>query len=676
MKTLITTCLALAAVACSQKPNEYKGELLWLQYTQPKNKVCVVVQDTIPTLQIARNELFANFSKADTVRLQIVADAALPNDGFRIAVGGKTIDIEAQSTVGLLYGAYHLIRCEAAGAQVRPTTEVPSYALRILNHWDNIDGTIERGYAGKSLWQWDELPAVVSPRYAEYARANASIGINATVLNNVNASPQILSDEYIRKTAALADVFRPYGIRVYLSVNFSSPMALDSLPTADPLDKAVRQWWKDKADEIYKAIPDFGGFLVKANSEGLPGPLDFGRSHADGANMLAEALAPHGGIVMWRAFVYSPSDADRAKQAYLEFEPLDGQFADNVIIQTKNGPIDFQPREPFSPLFGHLAKTRQMAELQITQEYTGHSNHLCFLPSMWLEVLNTDTYEHGEGSLIRDKIEAIAGVSNVGDSANWCAHPFAQANWYAFGRIAWNNRLTTDSLATEWIRQTLGKLPNDVERKIADMMDTSHETVVDYMMPLGLHHIFAWGHHYGPEPWCAIPGARPDWMPSYYHCADSLGLGFDRSYSGSRACEQYNAPLDSLYGNIQTCPDKYLLWFHHVPWNYTMHSGRTMWDELCLSYGRGLAAAEQYVQTWNECRPYVDPLLWNSVARRLDIQAHDARWWHDACLLYFQQFSKMPIQQKTLLNLDDMMKFHLRISNYECPADGGMRAEN
>ena len=452
-------------------------------------------------------------------------------------------------------------------------------------------------------------------------------------------------------------------------------MSLDSLPTADPLDKAVRQWWTDKVTEIYNAIPDFGGFLVKANSEGLPGPLDFGRTHADGANMLAEALAPHGGIVMWRAFVYSPSDADRAKQALLEFEPLDGQCADNVIIQTKNGPIDFQPREPFSPLFGHLANTRQMCELQITQEYTGHSNHLCFLPSMWLEVLNSDTYEHGEGSLIRDKIEAIAGVANIGDSANWCAHPFAQANWYAFGRIAWNNKLNTNDIAHEWIHQTMGILPDDVEAKIADMMVTSHETVVDYMMPIGLHHIFAWGHHYGPEPWCAIPGARPDWMPSYYHCADSLGLGFDRSPSGSKACDQYNEPLNALYGNIETCPDKYLLWFHHARWDYTMRSGRTMWKELCYHYGHGLAVAEEYAKTWDECKPYIDPKLWNDVARRLKIQKEDARWWHDACLLYFQEFSKMPIPQETKLSLDEMQKFHLRISNYECPADGGMKTE-
>ena len=536
-----------------------------------------------------------------------------------------------------------------------------AYSLRILNHWDNMDRTVERGYAGQSLWNWEELPNTLSDRYKEYARANASIGINGTVLNNVNASPQILSTEYLQKVKALADIFRPYGLRVYLSVNFASPMALDSLSTADPLDKKVIRWWKNKVKEIYRIIPDFGGFLVKANSEGQPGPCDFGRTHAEGANMLADALKPYKGIVMWRAFVYSPSDADRAKQAYLEFEPLDGQFRNNVIVQVKNGPIDFQPREPYSPLFSAMQHTPLMAEFQVTQEYLGHSNHLAYLAPMWKEFFEFVTPA---------SLKAVAGVANIGTDTNWCGHTFAQANWYAFGRLSWQPSLSSEHIADEWLKQTFDSQPSDINAQLKKMMLDSHEAVVNYMMPLGLHHIFAWGHHYGPEPWCNIPGARPDWLPSYYHRADKQGIGFDRSSKGSNAVAQYPENLSKQYDNISTCPEEYLLWFHHVPWNYRMKSGRTLWDEFCYHYDNGVRQVRDFQKIWDAAEKYIDAERFHEVQSALKIQARDAVWWKDACLLYFQKFSSMPIPyeiERPIHELKDLQKIHLPISNYECP---------
>ena len=541
------------------------------------------------------------------------------------------------------------------------TTENPAYNLRILNHWDNMDRTVERGYAGQSLWNWEELPNTLSDRYKEYARANASIGINGTVLNNVNASPKILSAEYLQKVKALADIFRPYGLRVYLSVNFASPMALDSLSTADPLDKEVIRWWKNKVKEIYRIIPDFGGFLVKANSEGQPGPCDFGRTHAEGANMLADALKPYKGIVMWRAFVYSPSDADRAKQAYLEFEPLDGQFRNNVIVQVKNGPIDFQPREPYSPLFGAMQHTPLMAEFQVTQEYLGHSNHLAYLAPMWKEFFEF---------VAPASLKAVAGVANIGTDANWCGHTFAQANWYAFGRLAWQPSLSSGNIADEWLKQTFGSQPSDISAQLKKMMLDSHEAVVNYMMPLGLHHIFAWGHHYGPEPWCSIPGARPDWLPSYYHRADKQGIGFDRSSKGSNAVAQYPETLAKQYDKIDTCPEEYLLWFHHVPWSHRMKSGRSLWDELCHHYDNGVRQVRDFQKIWDAAEKYIDAERFHEVQSKLKIQARDAVWWKDACLLYFQEFSGMPIPyeiERPIHELKDLQKVHLPISNYECP---------
>ena len=571
--------------------------------------------------------------------------------------------VTSPTETGLLYAAYHLLRMQATGQNVTATqtTENPAYSPRILNHWDNMDRTVERGYAGQSLWNWEELPNTLSDRYKEYARANASIGINGTVLNNVNASPQILSTEYLQKVKALADIFRPYGLRVYLSVNFASPMALDSLSTADPLDKKVIRWWKNKVKEIYRIIPDFGGFLVKANSEGQPGPCDFGRTHAEGANMLADALKPYKGIVMWRAFVYSPSDADRAKQAYLEFEPLDGQFRNNVIVQVKNGPIDFQPREPYSPLFSAMQHTPLMAEFQVTQEYLGHSNHLAYLAPMWKEFFEFVTPA---------SLKAVAGVANIGTDTNWCGHTFAQANWYAFGRLSWQPSLSSEHIADEWLKQTFDFQPSDINAQLKKMMLDSHEAVVNYMMPLGLHHIFAWGHHYGPEPWCNIPGARPDWLPSYYHRADKQGIGFDRSSKGSNAVAQYPENLSKQYDNISTCPEEYLLWFHHVPWNYRMKSGRTLWDELCYHYDNGVRQVRDFQKIWDAAEKYIDAERFHEVQSALKIQARDAVWWKDACLLYFQKFSSMPIPyeiERPIHELKDLQKIHLPISNYECP---------
>lgn len=605
---------------------------------------------------------------------------ALGVDGYVI----KTLKIkEKELTVvasvsekGLLYGVFHLLRLiqtHEINNQLN-ISEKPSYAVRVLNHWDNLDGSVERGYSGHSIWKWDELPAVVSPRYVEYARANASVGINGSVLNNVNAAPEMLSPEMIAKVKVIADVLRKYYIKVYLAVNFSSPKEIGGLPTSDPLDPAVRKWWKNKAAEIYRQIPDFGGFLVKANSEGLPGPMDYGRTHVDGANMLAEAVKPYGGIIMWRAFVYEPGD-DRAKLAYKEFVKFDGQFADNVLIQVKNGPIDFQPREPFSPLFGGMKKTKLMPEFQITQEYTGQGNHLAFLSTMWEECLKSDTYCQGEGStvarvtdgrLFHNQLTAIAGVANIGEDANWTGQDFGQANWYAFGRLAWNDELRSEVIANEWIKQTFTADTAFVQ-PIQHMMMESREAVVDYMMPLGLHHLFAWEHHYGPEPWCEIPGARPDWLPKYYHKADSVGLGFDRTSKGSDAVSQYHSPLKEELDDMQKCPENLLLWFHHVPWDYKMKDGKTLWDELCYKYDEGVQQVREFQKIWDENERFVDTERFHAVQSKLRTQSRDAVWWKDACLLYFQTFSKRPIPydiERPVHDLDSLKAIKLHMKNH------------
>lgn len=655
------------------------GSKLWLRFPNIKNGISadkIISKGKNPTVEIAKNEL-TSFWQGKAVELRTDKTLKDLKDGYTIKSSSDKITISASKEIGLLYGVYHLLRLQETKANLEKLnlTEKPSYDVRILNHWDNLDGTIERGYAGHSLWKWEDLPNKISTRYKEYARANASIGINSVVLNNVNASPNMLRKDYLEKVKILADIFRPYGIKVYLSVNFSSPKVLDGLENSDPLNINVQNWWKSKASEIYKLIPEFGGFLVKANSEGQPGPQDYGRTHADGANMMADALKPYNGIVMWRAFVYSPSNEDRAKQAYLEFVPLDGKFKDNVIIQIKNGPIDFQPREAFNPLFGALKKTPEMVEFQITQEYLGFSNHLVFLAPLFKENLDSDTYAYGKGStitkitdgtLMKNKITAISAVANIGEDANWTGHHFAQANWYAFGRLAWNHDLSSEQIADEWLKMTFTDNQSFV-KPVKEIMLSSRETAVDYMMPLGLHHIFASGHHYGPEPWGDYKNGRPDWSPVYYHKSDPNGLGFDRTKTGSNAVSLYFPPLDQTYGNIKTTPENLILWFHHVPWNYKMKDGKTLWEELCLKYDTGVKGVRNYQETWDKLQTLVDEERFKSVQSKLKIQAEDAVWWKDACVLYFQTFSKQPIPiyiEKPVHELEDLKKIKLNMGHH------------
>jgi alpha-glucuronidase len=586
-----------------------------------------------------------------------LADAG--NEGFvirRATVAGRACTIVAGNRdVGALYGAFHLLRLlqtETAVAAL-DTVSAPRIALRMLDHWDNLDGTIERGYAGHSLWDWHKLPDYLSPRYEDYARADASIGINAVSLTNVNADPLALTAEYLPKVAALADVFRRWGIRVFLTARFSSPIELGGLATADPLDDGVRAWWRAKAEEIYRQVPDFGGFLVKASSEGQPGPQDYGRTHADGANVLADAVAPGGGTVIWRAFVYrSIEGEDRHKQAYAELTPQDGRFRPNVALQVKNGAIDFQPREPFHPLFGAMPKTPLFLEVMLAQEYLGFATHLVFHAPLIKETLDADTFARGagstvarvvDGSLHAHAVSGMAGVANTGDERNWTGHPFLQANWYAFGRLAWDHQLGAEAIAEEWLRMTYGNDPRFVAPAKA-MMLGSREAPVSYMTPLGLHHLMAKDHHHGPGPWVSPERerGRADWTAVYYHRADAAGIGFDRSATGSNAVAQYNPPLDGQFGDLQTCPEEYLLWFHHVRWDHVMRSGRTLWDELCHRYTAGVDFVHGMRRTWNELAPYVDHHRHVHVTALLAIQEKEARWWRDACLLYFQTFSKRP----------------------------------
>ncbi len=565
----------------------------------------------------------------------------------------KLLLIAAKTDIGLLYGSFHLLRLIGTLQPIENIhlVSAPKVKFRMLNHWDNLNRTVERGYAGSSIWDWHTLPDYINPRYIDYARSNASIGINGTVLTNVNANATFLSAPYIEKVKALADAFRPYGIRVYLTARFSAPIEIGNLKTADPLDPAVQQWWTAKAAEIYKTIPDFGGFLVKANSEGQPGPQNYGRNHADGANMLAAAVKPFGGIIIWRAFVYS-SEApdDRFKQPYSEFVLLDGKFADNVILQVKNGPIDFQPREPFHPLFGALPKTSTGLEVQLTQEYLGFSTHLAYLSPLFSEVLNTDTYRPQQGSTVASIVDGtaynyhntlMAGVANIGSDVNWCGHPFAQANWYALGMLAWNHTLSDETIASEWIQQTFTHDVSGV-KTLLDMMMKSRENIVNYMTPLGLHHIMGYGHHYGPAPWFN-KASREDWNCTYFHRADSVGIGFDRTASGSNALAQYAGHWQQQFGYISTTPDKWLLWFHHVPWNYRLKDGNTFWQSLCLHYQQGVDGVRKMQQQWNSQEKNIDAERFRQVKMLLAIQQKEAVWWRDACLSYFQTFSKMPL---------------------------------
>lgn len=642
------------------------GSQLWLgkQYANSCQVISQLPDDA--TAKIAKQELENNW-RGKNVELKI--DKALNlGEGYNIyarpAQQGDNIQYEATITasnpIGLLYGAYELIRLQNTDAyntgsgnqqnfsKAIDETEKPQVGLRILNHWDNLDGSIERGYAGKSIFKWEEIKLgkngkggsiskSLHDRLITYARANASLGINGSVLNNVNASPKMMTAEYINKVKVIANILRPYGIRVYLSINFASPMALGYTKTADPLDKKVQQWWKKKAKEIYATIPDFGGFLVKANSEGQPGPGDYHRTHADGANMLADAVKPYGGIIMWRSFVYGANHKgeDRVKQAVSEFKGMDGKFRDNVILQSKNGPLDFQPREPYAPIFDNIKQTPQIAELQITQEYLGQSKHLTYLAPMWKEFFDF---------VNPNKLVGISGVANIGDDANWCGHPFSQANWYAFGRLAWNPSLTAEKIAHEWLVQTYENQDEKFTKPVEMMMMTSREACVNYMMPLGLHHIFKFDHHYGPEPDGFIASYPLEWCPVYYHKADAQGVGFDRSSKGTDAVGQYPEPYHSMYDNIATCPEEYLLWFHHVPWNYKMKSGSTLWQELCMKYNMGVAMVEVYRDFWHtSAKQYMKghEQEWQHTDSLLNVQLENAKEWRNTCLKYFQTFSKM-----------------------------------
>ncbi len=578
-------------------------------------------------------------------------------EGFVIVsktINGKSCTvITANTDAGVLYGVFHFLRLLQTQQSINALdiSSSPRMKLRMLNHWDNLNRTVERGYAGFSIWNWHTLPGYIDKRYIDYARANASIGINGTVLTNVNANAIILNPSYLQKVKALADVFRPYGIKVFLTARFSAPIEMGGLKTADPLNEEVQQWWKQKVKEIYALIPDFGGFLVKANSEGQPGPQDYKRTHADGANMLADAVAPFNGIVIWRAFVYAAENpVDRHKQAYDDFVPLDGKFRSNVMVQVKNGAIDFMPREPFHPLFGAMPKTPLMMEFQVTQEYLGQATNLVFLAPLFKEVLESDTYSKGKGSTVAKVIDGsldnhilngMAGVSNIGNDINWCGHPFAQANWYALGRLSWDYNLSSEQIADEWLRMTYTN-DNAFLENTKTIMLRSREILVDYMNPLGLHHIMGTGHHYGPAPWVSNLN-RPEWNPVYYHKADSAGIGFNRTATGSNAIAQYFPEARKQWEDITTSDEKYLLWFHHVPWNYTMKSGKTLWNELCQKYYSGADRVIWMRNEWLKQKGKIDDQRFNQVKMLLEIQMEEAKWWRNACVLYFQTFSKMAI---------------------------------
>ena len=619
--SLFVACLALTASA-------EDGHQLWLRY-QPVNKAKVTTPKQTPVIDVARQEL-ETYYQGESVTLKL--DTSLPdNDGFTIDIKGGNTTITARQECGLLYGAYDLLRRQTINglAPIKVHSD-PAFNLRLLNHWDNPDGSIERGYAGESIFEWFKLDEQM---IREYARANASIGINGSVLNNVNASPKMLTTEYLKEVKKIADILRPYNIKVYLSINFASPMALKETKTADPLDKSVVKWWQKKAKEIYKLVPDFGGFLVKANSEGQPGPGDYHRTHAEGANMLADALKPYKGIVMWRCFVYGANHKgeDRVKQAVSEFKPLDGQFRDNVILQTKNGPLDFQPREPYSPVFDQIKQTPNMVELQITQEYLGQSRHLVYLAPMWKEFF----------SFVKpSSLKGIAGVANIGKDRNWCGHHFSQANWYAYGRLAWEPSLSSKDIADEWLQLTFTKVPVFVEAMSKIMLD-SREACVNYMMPLGLHHIFKFDHHYGPEPDGFIARYPLEWCPVYYHKANKDSVGFDRSGTGTNATSQYRSEIATMYDNINTCPENLLLWFHRVPWNYRMKDGSTLWESLQYHYNEGVCWTEHAHNIWhNKMRHYIDEQRWREVDDRMEHQVENARQWRDVCLKYFGGFAE------------------------------------
>lgn len=687
-----TTLIFIFALLCTLSSFANNGYDLWLKYSKIENKQLlqeyklatssIYIKGESETLKVAKEELqrglngMLQFHPLFTDALEknntlLVSNAKnlppsiykkikkelsiLNKDGYiikSIVVDGKQkLIITSNEDVGVLYGVYNFLRSLQQHKTITNLTivDAPKLDVRILNHWDNMDRTVERGYAGFSLWNWHTLPDYIDPRYKDYARANASIGINGTVLTNVNANALVLTPTYLEKVKALADVFKPYGLKVYLTARFSAPIEIGGLKTADPLAPEVITWWKNKTDEIYKLIPNFGGFLVKANSEGQPGPQNYGRTHLEGANMMADAVAPHGGIIMWRAFVYSEHDADdRAKQAYSEFVPYDGKFRDNVLVQVKNGAIDFQPREPFHPMFGAMPNTPIMMEFQITKEYLGFATHLVFLPKLYEEVLQTDTYRKGKGSTVAKvldgslhpkKITGMAGVANIGNDNNWTGHPFGQADWYGFGRLAWNPHLSAESIAEEWIRSTFSNDKNFVT-PIKKMMLDSREMVVNYMTPYGLHHIFDTSHHYGPGPWVDNL-SRPEWNPVYYHKADEKGIGFNRTKTGSNAVAQYAPEVAEIFEDLESCPEKDLLWFHHLSWDYKLKNGHTLWNGIGLKYQEGVDGVQSMISTWEMMAPYVDKKRHEHVSMLLNIQLKEAIWWKNACMSYFQTFSKM-----------------------------------
>ncbi|BET67555.1 alpha-glucuronidase family glycosyl hydrolase [Opitutales bacterium ASA1] len=677
-RRFLIAALSLTALGLVRHAVADDGYRLWLRYDPivddtRREAVAAAVPVLVlttpsgtesPTIEATRRELQEGFSglvgRVPEVRVRVGAgvDEALGDEGYRLTsrgvADGGGIEIRGNGDVAVLYGAFALLRRAQTGEDLArlQVVDTPRVGRRLLNHWDNLNRFVERGYAGFSIWEWFNLPDFRNPRYRDYARACASIGLNGAVLTNVNADALVLTPYYLERVAALAEEFRPYGVRVYLTARFSAPKEIGGLDTADPLDPRVIAWWDEKVAEIYRWVPDFGGFVVKANSEGQPGPQDFGRNHADGANLFARALAPHGGIVMWRAFVYQPeNEMDRVRQASFEFMPLDGAFLPNVSVQIKNGPLDFMPREPFHPLFGSLQHTSMTLELQITQEYLGHSTHLAFLAPMWKEVFEADTFARGPGSTVGKAIDGtlrghpltvVAGVSNIGTDRNWTGHPLAQANWYAFGRLAWDHTLEAETIAEEWSRMTFGSEPATVAA-LTDILVRSREIVVNYSNPYGLHHIQARGHHFGPGPW--VTGGRPDWTAPYYHQASEFGIGANRGPEGSNALADYAPELAALWGDLERCPENLLLWFHHLPWDYVTKSGRTLWDAIALRYQQGVDEMRRLAADWAALEPAIDPEIFANVSARMGRQVNDAIHWRDACLLYFQQFSKRPLPE-------------------------------
>ena len=688
IKRTITMCTMACCLLMHSHADDGSG--LWLgKAGESKAEITMTAKNT-PTLEIARKELAA--WRGGKVRLQQKKVKGMKRDAYRIDIKGDDVTITSPSDIGLLYGSYRLLQLQGMGGISEDMTieDNPFHDIRLLNHWDNLDGNSERGYAGKSIfWNVQGFPRTLGNNDVAnirncplnndtYARACASVGINGTVLNNVNASPKMLTKEVLQMVRQYADVLRPYGIRVYLAVNFASPKAIGGLPTADPADPAVQRWWKDKVKEIYALVPDFGGFLVKANSEGQPGPKDYDRTHTDGANLLATAIRPYGGIVMWRAFINNPTDPDRAKQARIEFEDLDGQFLDNVIIQVKNGPIDFQPREPFNALYDALKETAEMPELQITQEYLGQANHLAYLGTMWEEFFDeVKQYAHYKENQLKARYNAIAGVANTGTDADFTGHPLAQANWYAFGRLAWNPDLTAEQIAREWTKLTFPHLNDAQHNTLVSMLMRSREAVVDYEMPIGLTHQFG-NSHYAPGVWDNRP-IRRDWLPVFYNQADEAGIGFDRTKAtGTDNTSQYNPAYGEMMEKLETCPDKYLLWFHHVPWTHRCHTGRTVWEELCYRYQNGVNEARQLQRQWNSLEGAIDPELFRDVQVRLMTQTRDAEWWKDGCLLYFQSLCKMPLPdyvEPPVHTLEECKNNRINVGLYRSPTHEELNRE-